>query len=68
LEAVASDKCGEGRLCPGANSWTPRSAALNPGADLSPRIINALKESPREFLALVFREFGEWLKNTRGVE
>jgi hypothetical protein len=34
-----------------------------PEQDLSPRVIGVLKESPGEFLALVFRQFGEWLKN-----
>jgi hypothetical protein len=37
-----------------------------PQQDLSPRIIEALKESPGDFLALVFRLFGEWLKETFG--
>ncbi len=37
-----------------------------PQQDLSPRIIEALKESPGDFLALVFRVFGEWLKSTFG--
>jgi hypothetical protein len=37
-----------------------------PQQDLSPRIIETLKESPGDFLALVFRFFGEWLKNTFG--
>jgi hypothetical protein len=39
-----------------------------PEQDLSPRIIEALKESPGDFLALVFRLFGEWLKSTLGGE
>jgi hypothetical protein len=39
-----------------------------PQQDLSPRIIEALKESPGDFLALVFRMFGEWLKNAFGGE
>jgi hypothetical protein len=39
-----------------------------PQQDLSPRIIEALKESPGDFLALVFRLFGDWLKNTFGAE
>ncbi len=37
-----------------------------PEQDLSPRIIEALKESPGDFLGLVFRLFGEWLKSTFG--
>ena len=40
----------------------------NPGQDLSPRIIDALKESPGAFLGLVFRQFGEWLKDAFGGE
>ena len=39
-----------------------------PQQDLSPRIIEALKESPGDFLALTFRMFGEWLKSTFGGE
>ena len=39
-----------------------------PRQDLSPRIIEALKESPEAFLVLVFRQFGEWLKNALGAE
>jgi hypothetical protein len=39
-----------------------------PQQDLSPRIIETLKESPGDFLALAFRLFGEWLKNTFGGE
>lgn len=38
----------------------------NPGQDLSPRIIDALKESPGAFLGLVFRQFGQWLKDAFG--
>lgn len=38
----------------------------NPGQDLSPRIVDALKESPGAFLGLVFRQFGEWLKEAFG--
>lgn len=38
----------------------------NPGQDLSPRVIDALKESPGAFLGLVFRQFGEWLKEAFG--
>jgi hypothetical protein len=34
-----------------------------PGQDLSPRIIDALKESPGAFLGLIFRQVGDWLKN-----
>ena len=37
-----------------------------PGQDLSPRIIEALKESPGAFLQLMFRQFGNWLKDTFG--
>jgi hypothetical protein len=39
-----------------------------PQQDLSPRIIEALKESPGDFLGVVFRFFGEWLKSTFGGE
>jgi hypothetical protein len=38
----------------------------NPGQDLSPRIVEALKESPGAFLGLVFRQFGDWLKDAFG--
>ena len=34
-----------------------------PGQDLSPRIIEALKESPGAFLGLTFRLIGDWLKD-----
>ena len=37
-----------------------------PGQDLSPRIIEALKQSPGAFLSLIFRQFGDWLKETFG--
>ena len=37
-----------------------------PEQDLSPRIVEALKESPGAFLGLVFRQLGDWLKNTFG--
>ncbi len=37
-----------------------------PGQDLSPRIVEAFKESPGAFLGLVFRQFGEWLKDAFG--
>jgi hypothetical protein len=39
-----------------------------PQQDLSPRIIDALKESPGAFLGLAFRQVGEWLKNAFGGE
>lgn len=39
-----------------------------PQQDLSPRIIEALKESPGEFLGLVFRLVGDWLKDAFGGE
>ncbi|MGH7936357.1 MAG: hypothetical protein ACREF8_05050, partial [Chthoniobacterales bacterium] len=35
-----------------------------PGQDLSPRILDALKESPSDFLGVIFREVGEWLEQT----
>ncbi|MEY2559884.1 MAG: hypothetical protein QOG51_299 [Verrucomicrobiota bacterium] len=38
----------------------------NPGQDLSPRVVDALKESPGAFLGLVFRQFGQWLKDAFG--
>jgi hypothetical protein len=38
----------------------------NPGQDLSPRIIDAFKESPGAFLGLIFRQFGDWLKDAFG--
>jgi hypothetical protein len=37
-----------------------------PEQDLSPRIIDALKESPGAFLGLVFRLLGDWLKDAFG--
>jgi hypothetical protein len=37
-----------------------------PEQDLSPRIIDALKESPGAFLGLIFRQFGDWLRNAFG--
>ena len=37
-----------------------------PEQDLSPRIIDALKESPGAFLGLIFRQVGEWLKGAFG--
>lgn len=37
-----------------------------PEQDLSPRIIEALKESPGAFLGPIFRQFGEWLKDAFG--
>lgn len=39
-----------------------------PEQDLSPRIIDALKESPGAFLGLIFRQVGEWLKEAFGSE
>jgi hypothetical protein len=39
-----------------------------PQQDLSPRILEALQESPGDFLALTFRLFGEWLKDAFGGE
>jgi hypothetical protein len=37
-----------------------------PEQDLSPRVVEALKESPGAFLGLIFRSFGEWLKEAFG--
>jgi hypothetical protein len=37
-----------------------------PGQDLSPRVIEALKESPGAFLGVTFRLIGDWLKNAFG--
>src|SRR6185503_8626854 len=37
-----------------------------PEQDLSPRIVEALKESPGAFLGLVFRQLGDWLRNAFG--
>lgn len=37
-----------------------------PEQDLSPRIVEALKESPGAFLGLIFRSFGEWMKDAFG--
>jgi hypothetical protein len=35
----------------------------SPQQDLSPRIVEAIKESPTAALSILFRQFGEWLKN-----
>jgi hypothetical protein len=35
----------------------------SPQQDLSPRIVEAIKESPTAALTILFRQFGEWLKN-----
>lgn len=35
-----------------------------PGQDLSPRILDALKESPGAFLGVIFRQVGEWIEQT----
>ena len=37
-----------------------------PQQDLSPRVIEALKESPGAFLGLTFRLIGDWLKDAFG--
>jgi hypothetical protein len=37
-----------------------------PEQDLSPRVIEALKESPGAFLGLTFRLIGDWLKDKFG--
>ena len=37
-----------------------------PEQDLSPRIIEAFKESPGAFLGLIFRQVGDWLKDAFG--
>ena len=37
-----------------------------PDQDLSPRIVEALKESPGAFLGLIFRQVGDWLKKVIG--
>lgn len=37
-----------------------------PEQDLSPRIVEALEESPGAFLGLVFRQLGDWLKSAFG--
>jgi hypothetical protein len=55
----------------GGYHWTTvhlSGTAAQPQQDLSPRIIEALKESPGEFLGLVFRLVGDWLKNAFGGE
>ncbi|MDB6147358.1 MAG: hypothetical protein JWO45_1022 [Spartobacteria bacterium] len=35
----------------------------SPQQDLSPRIVEAIKESPTAALSILFRQFAEWLKN-----
>jgi hypothetical protein len=35
-----------------------------PGQDLSPRLLETLKESPGAFLGVILRELGEWLQQT----
>jgi hypothetical protein len=55
----------------GGYLWTTvhlSGTIAQPQQDLSPRIVEALKESPGEFLALAFRLFGEWLKDAFGGE
>ncbi len=55
----------------GGYLWTTvhlSGTLAQPQQDLSPRIVEALKESPGDFLALAFRLFGEWLKNAFGGE
>jgi hypothetical protein len=37
-----------------------------PEQDLSPRIVEALKESPTAALAILFRQFGVWLRDALG--
>ena len=37
-----------------------------PEQDLSPRILEALKESPSTFLGLTFRLIGDWLEDAFG--
>src|SRR5207249_2877773 len=37
-----------------------------PQQDLSPRIIEVLKENPGAALGLLLRQFGEWLKKASG--
>jgi hypothetical protein len=39
-----------------------------PRQDLSPRIMEVLKENPGAALGLLLRQFGEWLKNAFGGE
>jgi len=39
-----------------------------PQQDLSPRVIEVLKESPGAFLGLIFRQVGDWLKGAFGEE
>jgi hypothetical protein len=39
-----------------------------PEQDLSPRIMDAIKESPGAALSLLFRQFGEWLRHAFGEE
>jgi hypothetical protein len=53
----------------GGYLWTTvhlSGSVEQPQQDLSPRIIEALKESPGEFLGLVFRVIGDWLKDAFG--
>ena len=40
----------------------------NPQQDLSPRIVEAIKESPTASLTLLFRQIGEWFKKQIGTE
>jgi hypothetical protein len=37
-----------------------------PEQDLSPRVIEALKESPGAFLGLIFRQVGDWIQDAFG--
>ena len=55
----------------GGYLWTTvhlSGTIAQPQQDLSPRVVDALKESPGEFLALAFRLLGEWLKDAFGGE
>src|SRR5687768_93750 len=61
-----------GEVFPRANGgylWTTvklSGTTDKPEQDLSPRIIEALKESPGAFLGLIFRNLGDWLKDAFG--
>jgi hypothetical protein len=55
----------------GGYLWTTvhlSGTIAQPQQDLSPRVVDALKESPGEFLALAFRLLGEWLEDAFGGE
>ena len=55
----------------GGHLWTTvhlSGTIEQPQQDLSPRVMEALQESPGAFLGLIFRQLGDWLKGAFGEE